>query len=91
MAQMILASSIVMITFLIVMAIIYYIFSRKGMKAQKKHFEELHQNLKAGQKVQLSSGIYGVLKKINKETVEMEMKSGGIVEVSRYAISEIIK
>ncbi|MDU5336010.1 preprotein translocase subunit YajC [Enterococcus sp.] len=91
MAQSILSSSIVMIVFLIIMALVYYLFSRKGIKERKDHYKKLHQSLKSGQKVQLSSGIIGTLKRVDEEVVELEIKSGVVMEVSRYAISDIIK
>ncbi|MDT2573140.1 preprotein translocase subunit YajC [Enterococcus raffinosus] len=91
MAQSILAASIVMIAFLIIMALIYYLVSRKGVKKRKEHYQKLHQSLQSGQKVQLSSGILGTLRRVDEEIVELEIKSGIVMEVSRYAISDIIK
>lgn len=67
MAQSILAASIVMIAFLIIMALIYYLVSRKGVKKRKEHYQKLHQSLQSGQKVQLSSGILGTLRRWTKK------------------------
>ncbi|MHC5373463.1 preprotein translocase subunit YajC [Enterococcus sp. LJL120] len=88
----ILGSSIVMIAFLLVFALLYFIASSRGMKTQRNHFKELHQKLAVGNKVKFSNGIYGKIKAINdSETVDIQIKSGEIMEVSRYAISEIIE
>lgn len=86
----ILASSIVLICLILLMVLIYYFVSRKGIKQQKEHFKQLHQELAVGQKVQFSNGIYGVLKKVGTETVDIQVKSGAVMEVSRYGITEIV-
>lgn len=84
-------SSIVLIAFIVIILGIYYFISTRGMKRQKEHFKEMHQSLKVGQKVQFSQGIYGTLKRIGEETVDIEVKNGAVLEVSRYSISDIIK
>jgi preprotein translocase subunit YajC len=89
--QSILASSITLIGFIVISIVIYYLLNLSKMKKQKTHFSELHTSLERGQKVELSNGIFGRLDKVGKETVDVELKSGAIMEVSRYAISRIIK
>ncbi len=89
--QMIVAASLVVAVLLVIIAIIYYFISSKGVNKQKKHFKELHENLKKDQKVELTSGIIGIIKRIDTETVDLQIESGAIMEVSRYSISRIIK
>lgn len=89
--QSILASSIVMIVFLLIMAIFYYFVNFKNVKKQKDHYRTLHQELAAGQKVIFLNGVYGTLTRVGEETVDIKVKSGAVMEVSRFAISEIIK
>lgn len=84
-------TSIVLIGFIVIIVAIYYIISSRGMKKQRKHFEELHKNLAVGQKVQFGNGIYGTVKHIGDNTVDIEVKNGAVMEVSRFAISEIVK
>lgn len=90
MLQNILASSIVMIAFILLTVIIYSLFNFKKLKAKKKYFKELHQELKIGQNVIFSGGLHGSLTRVGTETVDVKVKSGTVIEVSRYAISEII-
>lgn len=89
--QNIFNTSIVLIAFLVIIIVIYYIINARGMKRQKAHFAELHQSLAPGKKVQLSNGIFGTLKRVGEETVDVEVKSGAVMEVSRFAISEIVE
>ena len=88
--ESILASSITLIGFIVAFIIIYYLFSFTKMKKQKKYFADLHTGLAVGQKVQLSNGIIGTIKTVGKETLDIEIKSGAIMEVSLYAISQIV-
>lgn len=89
--ESILAASIVLIVFFIVIVLVYYIISSRGMKQRKKHFETLHQNLSKGQEVHFSNGIYGTIQAVREDTVDIQVKSGAIMTVSRYAVSDIIK
>lgn len=85
-----LASSIVMIAFVVVMALVYYFFNYQHLKRQKQHFTELHQKLESGQNVIALNGLYGTLIRVGDETVDLKTKSGTVMEISRFAITEII-
>ena len=87
----VLGSSISLIILIVLVLIIYYIVNRRNVNRQRKHFEEIHENLKVGNNVVFSNGIYGKIKNISKDYVDVEIKSGAIMKVSRYAISDIIK
>lgn len=86
----ILAASIVMLAFLIIAGMALAIINYRGVKKKRGHFEDLHKRLANGQTVVLSDGIYGKISNVNDETVDMEVKSGAVFTVSRYAISEIV-
>lgn len=86
----VLTSSIALIILLVIILIIYYFMNFRGLKKRKEHFSDLHQNLKSGQKVVLGNGIYGKLTSVNGDTVDIKVKSGAVMEVSRYSISKII-
>lgn len=88
--ESILASSIVLLVFLFLIVIVYYVISAKGMKQRKKHFEKLHTSLAKGQKVNFANGIYGTIQAVHPDTVDIQVKSGAVMTVSRYAISDII-
>lgn len=87
----ILATSIVLLVMLFLIIVIYYFVSAKGMKKRKTHFENLHTSLAKGQMVVFSNGIYGTIQQVGEETVDIQVKSGATMTVSRYAISEIVK
>lgn len=86
----IMASSIVLLALIALIVTVYYFVSKKGMKSRKVHFEKLHLSLAKGQTVVFSNGIYGNITSLGKETVDIQIKSGAVLTVSRYAISEIV-
>lgn len=83
------------LTFIVVTAVctfgFYYYVGYRNMKQQKKHFETLHRELSVGQKVEFANGLRGKVKHVGDEECDIEVKSGAIMTVSRYAISQIIK
>lgn len=85
-----LTSSIALIILLVLIVIIYYVLNSRGVKKQKEHFSKLHQTLEVGQKILLGNGIYGKITAVNGDVVEIKVKSGAIMDVSRYSISKII-
>lgn len=87
----ILASSIVFLVFLAVIGIIFTVLNYRRMSKQKDYYKDVHTELETGKKVAFSNGLIGTLKRVGKETCDIEVKSGAVIEVSRYAIQEVIK
>lgn len=85
----ILASSIALIGLLVIMGVLYTIWSQLNLKKKQKYFKELHTELKPGQEVLFAGGIYGTVKEIEGEKVAVKVRSGATLDVSRYAIQEI--
>jgi preprotein translocase subunit YajC len=89
--ESVLTSSVVFVVFIVIALVGYGLLSQRGIKRQKKHFAELHEKLAVGQKVMFANGLLGTLKRVGDETVDIKIKSGEIMEVSRFAISEIVQ
>ena len=89
-ANIILVSSLTFIVFVVVILGIYYFFSRKNMKRQQQYFEKLHADLHVGKRVICANGLYGTVKKMDEEKVDVEIAKGVVITVSRFAISEIL-
>ena len=60
------------------------------MKHQQQYFEKLHSEIKVGKRVHAANGIYGTVKKIENDQIELEIAKGLNITVSRYGISEIL-
>ena len=89
-ANIILVSFLTFIVFVVVILGIYYIFSRKNMKRQQQYFEKLHAELQVGKRVVCANGLYGTVKKVDEEKVDVEIAKGVVITVSRFAISEVL-
>lgn len=89
-ANIILVSSLTFIVFVVVILGIYYIFSRKNMKRQQQYFEKLHAELQVGKRVVCANGLYGTVRKVDEEKVDVEIAKGVVITVSRFAISEVL-
>ena len=85
------SSAIVFVVFIIVALGFYYMMSRKALKSREAHFRDLHTRLAVGQYVLLSDGIYGSVKKVGEERVDVEIASHVVITVSRFAIAEIVE
>ena len=89
-ANIILVSSLTFIVFVVVILGIYYFFSRKNMKRQQQYFEKLQEALQVGKRVICANGLYGTVKKVDEEKVDVEIAKGVVITVSRFAISEVL-
>lgn len=85
----ILASSIVLAVFLLVMGVIFTVWSYAKARKKRRYFAEVHKELAPGQEVMFGGGIYGRVKSISGDRVEVAVRSGAVLDVSRYAIQEI--
>ncbi|MBF6626604.1 preprotein translocase subunit YajC [Tuanshanicoccus lijuaniae] len=89
--QTLLMVSIVLVVILSIMMLVYYLVSYRNIKQRRAHFEHLHQHLKPGQKVEFANGLIGKVVKVELETCDIEIKSGAVVTVSRYAITDLLE
>ncbi len=64
---------------------------KKSMDKPITNFAELQQSLKKGQKIKLYGGIIGEIQALGKETVDLRVKSGTVIEVERSAVAEIMQ
>lgn len=86
----VLASSVALLVLLGVMGLVYFFWSKASMKRKVSHFEQIHTGLSAGQRVMFGGGIYGEVKSIDGDVVEVKVRSGATLDVSRYAIQQIV-
>ena len=71
--------------FALILAIFYFIILMPMRRRQKK-VEEFQANLKVGDKIVTTSGLYGVIAKMDEKSVQMQIADKVRVEVSRAAI-----
>ncbi|HIZ46538.1 MAG TPA: preprotein translocase subunit YajC [Candidatus Olsenella pullistercoris] len=85
----VLASSVVLLAFLVLMGLVFTVWSYLKMRKKRQYFEKVHKELKVGQEVMFGGGIFGTVKEVDGDRVAVKVRSGAVLDVSRYAIQEI--
>lgn len=88
-SRAIIASFIVICGFMALGLILLQIFNATRVRKQRKHFEDLHQQLAPGCEVMLASGLYGRVTKVTEEYVMLTVAKGVEIKASRYSIQDI--
>ena len=73
------------VPFAMVLAIIYFLILLP-MKRQRKKVEEFQTSLKVGDKVVTTGGIYGLVTRINDNSIQLQIADKVRIEVARAAI-----
>jgi preprotein translocase subunit YajC len=71
-------------------AIFYFMAIRPQQKQRRAHLELLN-SLKKGDTIITAAGMYGTVKKVDDNVVEVEIAKGVTIKVNRRAVSEIIR
>lgn len=88
-AENILASSIVLLAFLVIIALGYSFFVWRASSKKAGTTSEFLKNLHAGQKVKTNNGMYGVVKDVKKETVDVEFAPNVVITLDRWALISV--
>lgn len=75
---------------MLVLGAVYTIWTQRNLKKKREYFKELHTELAPGKEIMFCGGIFGTVKDIDGDRVEVKVRSGAVVDVSRYAIQEIV-
>ena len=66
----VLSSSVALLGLLVIMGLIYTIWSQINMKKKQKYFKELHTELKPGQEVLFAGGISGAVVDVSRYAIQ---------------------
>jgi preprotein translocase subunit YajC len=78
-----------LIPFIAMFAIFYFLLIRPQQKKQRE-LRQLLQNLKRGDRVVTSGGIYGTIAKIRNDIVHLEIADQVRIRVNKSSISEVV-
>ncbi|RMF87326.1 MAG: preprotein translocase subunit YajC [Nitrospinota bacterium] len=84
------AGLISFIPLITVFVIFYFLLIRPQVKRQKEH-KRMLDNLKRGDRVVTSGGIYGTITKIRNEVVHLEVAEQVRIRVQKSAIASVVK
>ncbi len=77
-----------LLLYCVVVFAIIYIFMVRPNKKRMAEYQKMLDSLKVGNRV-LAAGIYGTIKKINENTIEMEIAKGVVIEVNKNAVANV--
>ncbi len=75
--------SILMIVALIA---IFYFFMIRPQSQQRKKMREFHESIKVGDKLITVGGVHGKVKKVNPDTLLLEIASGVTIKVNKSSV-----
>jgi preprotein translocase subunit YajC len=78
--------SLVPILFVVAIFAMFYFLTIRPQQKQRKAHEEMTKELKKGDKVITSSGIYGQIKRVDAEAISLEVESGATMMVAKGSI-----
>jgi len=74
-----------LVPFAMVLAIVYFLILLP-MKKQRKKVQEFQTSLKVGDKVVTTGGIYGLITRVNDNSVQLQVADKVRIEIARAAI-----
>ena len=76
----------IIIFLLLIFGVFYFLIIRPQRRRQKQH-DELMQELKRGEKVITSGGIYGVVESISDDSIVLKIESGASIRIARGSLA----
>ncbi len=67
---------------------IIYLFMVRPNKRRMAEYQKMLDALQVGNRV-MAAGIYGTIKKINENTIELEVAKGVVIEVNKNAVAGV--
>jgi len=77
-----------MVPLILIFVIFYFLLILPQRKRQKEH-QRMIENVKKGDKIVTSGGLYGTITRVKKNYVEVEIANQVVVKVQRSAISAL--
>jgi preprotein translocase subunit YajC len=69
----------------------FYVAMIRPQSKQRKEFQQMISQLKKGDKILTSAGMYGTVKRIEDDILVIEIAKGVTIKIPRRAVSEIIR
>lgn len=79
-----------LIYFIVLIALLYFLFIRPQQKRSKEH-QELIENIKIDDEVVTLGGLVGKVVKIGEDQVDLEVSDGVVVKVVKNSISRVME
>lgn len=80
---------VTMMPMVLIFAIMYFLLIRPQQKKAKEH-DALLSQLKTGDRILTSGGIYGVITGVKDKSLQVKIAEGVVIEVSRGGVATVI-
>lgn len=77
-----------MLLYCVIVFGIIYLFMVRPNKKRMAEYKKMLDSIKVGNRV-LAAGIYGTVKKVNENTIDVEISKGVVVEISKNAVANV--
>ena len=77
-----------MVLYCLVVFGIIYLFMVRPNKKRMAEYQKMLDSLQVGNRV-MAAGIYGVIKKVNEKTIDLEVAKGVVIEVNKTAVASV--
>ena len=77
-----------MIIYCLFVVVILYFFMIRPNKKRMAEYQKMLDSIKVGSRV-LAAGIYGTVKKVNDNTLDVEIAKGVVVEINKNAVANV--
>ena len=77
-----------MVIYCVVIMAVLYLFMIRPNKKRMAEYQKMLDGIKVGSRV-LAAGIYGTVKKVNENTINMEIAKGVVIEVNKHAVASV--
>jgi len=77
-----------MLLYCVIVFGVIYLFMVRPNKKRMAEYKKMLDSIKVGNRV-LAAGIYGTVKKVNENTIEVEIAKGVVVEINKNAVANV--
>lgn len=74
---------------LIAVVIVFWLLIVRPASRRQKQLQQLQASLTPGQRIVLASGLYGTIRDLDEEKVQVEVADGVVVQVARGAVAAV--
>ena len=85
------AGMLQMVGMFLILGVMFYFLLIRPQQKQRKEQEELLKNVKTGDKVLMSSGIYGIISNVKEKTLMVKIADNVKVEVLKSAVTSVVQ
>lgn len=71
--------------------LIFWLLVIRPASRRNKDLARLQSDLRVGDKVMLSSGLYGTLRSVEEDPLDLELAAGLVVQVARGAVARVLE